>query len=59
MERVHLGEVALVLEEGVDRVDLEWEEGGAPNLAQVLAENACVQNVGRLSLMKQEHHATL
>jgi hypothetical protein len=40
-------------------VDLVREEWVAPEQAQALAENACAQNVGRLSLMKQEHHAPL
>jgi hypothetical protein len=58
MERVHPGEVALALEEGLGRVNLEWE-GVALEQVQVLEENASVQNAERLSPMKQEHHAPL
>ena len=35
-------------------VDLVREEWVAPEQVQALEENACVQNVGRLSLMRLE-----
>jgi hypothetical protein len=52
MEQVRLGGAALIPVEGLEKVDLAEEEKVAPELAHVLAENACVQNVGRRSLMK-------
>ena len=45
--------------EAVVQEQAEVPEWVAPEQAQALAENACAQNVGRLSLMKQEHHAPL
>jgi hypothetical protein len=52
MERVHPGEVALVLEEGLDRVDLEWEEGVALEQVQAQQGNVYVLNAAPSSLMK-------
>jgi len=59
MERVHLGEVVQEQVGVQEWVDLVWEGRGDPERVQALGENACVQSAERLSLMKQEHHATL
>jgi hypothetical protein len=59
MEQVHAEVVVQEQAEVLEWVDHEGEERVAPEQVQALGENACVQNVGRLSLMMQEHHAPL
>ena len=54
MEQVHLRVLVQALEEVLEWVDHEGEERVAPEQVQALEENACVQNVGRLSPMKSE-----
>ena len=46
-------------EEAQEWVDLVREEWVVPERVQDQEENACVQNVERLSLMQQERRATL
>jgi hypothetical protein len=59
MELVHPGEVVREQEEVEGKVDHEWDGWAAPKQGQALEENACVQNVERLLLMKPEHPVTL
>jgi len=59
MEQVHRGEVVRGRVEVPERVGQDGEEWVAPEQVQALGESVCVQNVGRLSLMMQEHHAPL
>jgi len=58
-EKVRPGEVARAQEEELDWGDLGREEWGARELEQALGENACVQNVERVSPTKQERLAPL
>jgi len=53
-EQVHRGEVARGQAEVREWVNLGKEEWVAPEQVQVLEENACVPNVGRLLLMRLE-----
>jgi hypothetical protein len=51
MEQGRLGGVTQEQEGVLGWVELEKERWVAPEQVQVLAESACVQNAGRLSLM--------
>jgi hypothetical protein len=59
MERVRPGEVALVLVEGLDRVDLEWEGRVAREQAQARQGSAPVPNAELFYLMRLEYPAPL
>ena len=58
-ERGRLGVAALEGAEVLEWVDLAREEWVAPEQVQALEENARVQNVEPLLLMKSEHPAPL
>jgi hypothetical protein len=59
MELAHSRGVDLVLAGAQEWVDLGEGDRVVPELALALEENACVQNAGRLLLMKPEPPVTL
>jgi hypothetical protein len=59
MEQVHPGGVVQGKEEVEAEVDHEWEGWAAPEQAQVLGENVCVQNAEQRLLMRPVYPVTL